>query len=102
MLYHCYRNRCTIVTENDVSLLLILMYSILPKMMYFSLPITAGSIAGTDKGLEYAKNYTVYTKVYGATVFPNSAELIISGNRNGCNNWIKEAGKPTMIEQGSI
>ena len=39
MLYHCYRNRCTIVTENDV--LLILMYSILPKMMYFSLPITA-------------------------------------------------------------
>ena len=40
MLYHCYRNRCTIVTENDVSLLLILMYSILPKMMYFSLPIT--------------------------------------------------------------
>lgn len=41
MLYHCYRNRCTIVTENDASLLLILMYSILPKMMYFSLPITA-------------------------------------------------------------
>ena len=40
MLYHCYRNRCTIVTENDASLLLILMYSILPKMMYFSLPIT--------------------------------------------------------------
>ena len=43
MLYHCYRNRCTIVTENDVSLLLILMYSILPKMMYFSLPITGNS-----------------------------------------------------------
>lgn len=41
MLYHCYRNRCTIVTENDASLLLILMYSILPKMMYFSLPITS-------------------------------------------------------------
>lgn len=43
MLYHCYRNRCTIVTENDASLLLILMYSILPKMMYFSLPITENS-----------------------------------------------------------
>ena len=68
----------------------------------WSYEIEAGSIAGTDQGLEYAKNYTVYTKVYGATVFPNSAELIISGNRNGCNNWIKEAGKPTMIEQGSI
>lgn len=54
MLYHCYRNRCTIVTENDASLLLILMYSILPKMMYFSLPITkfrGGSvIAIVNKG----------------------------------------------------
>ena len=44
MLYHCYRNRCTIVTENDASLLLILMYSILPKMMYFSLPITVPDV----------------------------------------------------------
>ena len=40
MLHRCYRNRCTLVTENDASLLPILMYSILPKMMYFSLPIT--------------------------------------------------------------
>ena len=44
MLHHCYRNRCTLVTENDASLLLILMYSILPKMMYFSLPITTNTV----------------------------------------------------------
>ena len=44
MLHRCYRNRCTLVTENDASLLLILMYSILPKMMYFSLPITSVEI----------------------------------------------------------
>ena len=49
MLYHCYRNRCTIVTENDASLLLILMYSILPKMMYFSLPITLVELAVLDR-----------------------------------------------------
>ena len=71
MLYHCYRNRCTIVTENDASLLLILMYSILPKMMYFSLPITGRSYAiptmfhgriddiapYIDEFIKYAKNH---------------------------------------------
>lgn len=53
MLYHCYRNRCTIVTENDVSLLLILMYSILPKMMYFSLPITDGDDGAVNEPMHW-------------------------------------------------